>query len=83
MRNLGLFGKTAKDWRDENPEKDGNIRDYATIEQLVVLSNMESLNSILINQGVEPEERFKLLNKTAIEQITIMVNNNLSKKLQQ
>jgi len=81
LLNLALFGKTAKEWRDENPEKDGNIRDYASIEQLVVLSNMESLNSVLINQGVEPEERFKLLNKTAIDQITIMVNNNLSKKL--
>jgi len=81
LLNLALFGKTAKEWREENSEKEGNIRDYASIEQLVVLSNMESLNSVLINQGIEPAERFKLLNKTAIEQITIMVNNNLSKKL--
>jgi len=81
LLNLALFGKTAKDWREENPDKEGNIRDNASIEQLVVLSNMESLNSVLINQGLEPAERFKLLNKTAIEQITIMINNNLSKKL--
>lgn len=81
LLNLALFGKTAKDWREENPDKEGNIRDYATIEQLVVLSNMESLNSVLINQGIEPSKRFKLHNKTAIEQITIMVNNNISKKL--
>ncbi len=81
LLNLALFGKTAKDWREQNLDKDGNIRDYASIEQLVVLSNLESLNSVLINQGVDIEERFKLLNKTAIEQITILISNNLSKKL--
>jgi hypothetical protein len=48
---MALFGITAKQWRDENPETDGNIRDLATIEQLVVLSNLESLNSVFIHQG--------------------------------
>ncbi len=76
-----VVGKTAKDWREENPEKDGNIRDYASIEQLVVLSNMESLNSVLLNQGIGVGERFNLLNKTAVEQIRILISNNLSRKL--
>ena len=49
---MALFGKTAKDWRVENPDKKGNIRDYATIEQLLVIANMESFNAILIEQGV-------------------------------
>src|SRR5690606_14017168 len=55
--NVALFGKTAKQWRDQNPDKKGNIRDYATIEQLVVLSNMESTNALLIHQGVVQAQR--------------------------
>jgi len=81
LLNIALFGKTAKDWREENPQKEGNIRDYATIEQLIVLTNLESLNSILIKQCIEPIERIKILNKTAIEQMTILIKQNVSKKL--
>ena len=81
LLNLALFGKTAKDWRDNNPDKEGNIRDYATIEQLIVLTNLESLNSVLIKQGIVPEERMKILNRTAIEQMTVFINQNVSKKL--
>ena len=79
--NVALFGRTAKEWRDENPEKDGNIRDYATIEQLIVLTNLESLNSVLIKQSINANERIKLLNKTAIEQMRILVDKNASQKL--
>jgi hypothetical protein len=55
--NVALFGMTAKEWRDKNPNKNGNIRDYATLEQLVVLSNMESINAILIQQGLFQNDR--------------------------
>jgi hypothetical protein len=79
--NVALFGRTAKEWRDENPEKDGNIRDYATIEQLIVLTNLESLNSVLIKQSINANDRIKLLNKTAIEQMRILVDKNASQKL--
>jgi len=81
LLNLTLFGKTAKDWRNENPDKQGNIRDYATIEQLIVLTNLESLNAVLIKQGISPEERMRILNRTAIEQMTVLINQNVSKKL--
>jgi hypothetical protein len=57
LLNIALFGKTAKQWREENPDKEGNIRDYSTIEQLLVLANIESLNSVLIQDGVPPDER--------------------------
>jgi hypothetical protein len=55
--NVALFGMTAKEWRDKNSNKNGNIRDYATLEQLVVLSNMESINAILIQQGLFQNDR--------------------------
>lgn len=64
--NMALFGMTAKEWRDANPDADGNIRDMAGIEQLVVLSNMESINSVLIHQGLSQSERLMELNKIAI-----------------
>ncbi|MFA6103090.1 MAG: hypothetical protein WCV67_07495 [Victivallaceae bacterium] len=54
---MAMFGMAAKEWRDRNPGKDGNIRDAATLEQLVVLSNLESINSVLIHQGVAQSER--------------------------
>ncbi len=57
LLNVAMFGKTAKEWRQENPSKKGNIRDYATIEQLVILSNMESINALLIRNGLEQSER--------------------------
>jgi hypothetical protein len=79
--NMALFGKTAKDWRDKNPDKDGNIRDEATLEQLVVLSNLESLNSVLIHQGLAQSERLFQLNKIAITQMKSLVENDSIKRL--
>jgi len=81
LLNIALFGVTAKQWRDANPEKEGNIRDFATIEQLVVLSNLESINSVLIHQGLSQQERLKHLNQTAIKQMKSLVNNISIKKL--
>src|SRR3972149_3127065 len=69
LLNVALFGMTAIEWRDANPKQDGNIRDYATIEQLVVLSNLESINSVLIHQGIKQSERLEQLNKIAIAQM--------------
>ena len=70
MINVVLFGKTAKQWRDENLNENGNIRDQATIYQLLVLSNMESYNAILIQQGKSQAERMKLLRELAVQQMT-------------
>ena len=67
--NMALFGKTAKQWRDENPHANSNIRDQASLEQLVVLSNMESVNAMLIHQGMEQPERLAQLNQLAITQM--------------
>ena len=81
MLNMALFGMTAKQWRDANPKAQGNIRDHANIEQLVVLSNMESINSVLIHNGLSQAERLAQLNKMAITQMKSLVNNNQIKKL--
>ena len=81
MLNMALFGMTAKQWRDANPTTSGNIRDAATIEQLVVLSNMESINAVLIQQGLQQAERLKQLNKIAITQMKSLVENSSMKKL--
>jgi hypothetical protein len=81
LLNVALFGFTAKDWRDKNPGKEGNVRDYATIEQLVVLSNLESINAVLINQGLTQPERLKQLNQIAITQMKSLVANQQLKKL--
>ena len=70
LLNVALFGKTAKEWRMENPKKKGNIRDYATISQLLVLVNLESYNAILIEQGTEQGRQLELLRRTAIKQLT-------------
>ena len=78
--NMAIFGKTAKQWRDENPDKKGNIRDYATIEQLVVLSNMESTNALLIHQGLEQTERLVQLNQMAITQMKSLLSHQQSVK---
>lgn len=67
--NVALFGKTAAEWRKENPKLSDNMRDHATIEQLVVLSNLESLNSVLIHQGMPAPERLAQLNAIAIVQM--------------
>ena len=73
--NMALFGKTAKQRREENPEKSGNIRDYASIEQLVVLSNMESTNALLIHQGLSQPERLLQLNQMAIAQMKSLIKH--------
>ena len=79
MLNVVLFGKTAKQWRDENPNETGNIRDQATIYQLLVLSNMESYNAILIQQGKSQAERMILLHELAVQQMTTMSTLDLKK----
>ena len=81
LLNVALFGQTAKQWRTENPELEGNIRDAATIEQLVVLSNLESLNSVFIHQGQSQSERLIQLNTIAITQMKALVNNKQIKNL--
>jgi len=81
LLNVALFGITAKEWRETNVEKDGNIRDYASLEQLVVLSNMESINALLIQQGLLQSERLILLNKSAIAQMKSLVESGAMKKL--
>ncbi len=80
--NMALFGKTAKQWREENPTKKGNIRDYSNVSQLVCLSNLENLNAVFINEGYEQEKRLERLNKIAIQQMKILIqNHNEIKKL--
>ena len=81
LLNVALFGKTAKQWRDENSSAKGNIRDEATIEQLVVLSNMESINAVFIHQGLLQNERLSALNKMAITQMKSLLNSKITKKL--
>ncbi|MDR2234268.1 MAG: KilA-N domain-containing protein [Tannerella sp.] len=82
LLNVALFGKTAKQWRNQNSDKAGNIRDYASLEQLVVLSNMESINALLIRQGLPQSERLVQLNSVAITQMRSLINNREIKKLQ-
>ena len=81
MLNMALFGMTAKQWRDNNPKAEGNIRDAANIEQLVVLSNMQSINAVLIHNGLSEAERLTQLNKMAITQMKSLVENKQIKKL--
>jgi hypothetical protein len=81
LLNVALFGITAKQWRDANPNAEGNIRDSATIEQLVVLSNLESINAVLIHQGLKQPERLIQLNKVAIIQMKSLIGNKNIKKL--
>jgi len=79
--NVALFGITAKQWRDENPKAEGNIRDAASLEQLVVLSNMESINAVLIRQGLSQSERVVQLNKIAITQMKSLLGSKQLDKL--
>ena len=79
--NMALFGKTAKQWREENPDKKGNIRDYANVSQLVCLVNLENLNAVFINEGLPQSERLKKLNQIAIQQMKILMQDNAVKKL--
>ena len=80
--NVAMFGMTAKQWREANPELTGNIRDYATINELICLSNMENLNAVFIEQGMPQSKRLVKLNQIAIQQMSIFESgNNYSRKL--
>ncbi|WP_318744120.1 KilA-N domain-containing protein [Treponema sp.] len=74
MFNVAMFGMTARQWREINPELKGNIRDYASINQLICLSNMENLNAVFINDGIPQSERLEKLNKIAIQQMKVLEN---------
>ena len=74
--NMALFGMTAKQWRIKNPDKPGNIRDYATINELICLANLENINSIYINENIIQSERLIRLNKIAISQMKILTETN-------
>lgn len=78
--NMALFGMTAAEWRDQNPDKSGNIRDYATIDELICLSNMENINAVLINDGMSQSERLQKLNQIEISQMKVL-SENASRKL--
>ncbi len=70
--NVALFGITAKEWREANPDKKGNMRDYATINQLICLSNLENINAVFISDGIAQRERLKRLNQIAIKQMSVL-----------
>lgn len=74
MLNVAMFGMTAKEWKEQNPKLKGNIRDYATINQLICLSNMENLNAVFINDKLPQNERLEKLNKIAIQQMKVLEN---------
>ena len=74
MLNVALFGQTAKQWRDANPEMEGNMREYATIEQLLVLANIEGMNAELIYMGLSQGDRLKRLNEIAIRQMQVLTS---------
>lgn len=74
LLNMALYGMTAKEWREANPTEKGNLRDYSTMEQLIVLSNLESLNAVFITQGLSSSERLEQLNKVAIVQMKSLLN---------
>jgi len=82
LLNMALFGKTAQQWRQENPDKKGNIRDYASVSQLVCLANLETLNAHFIKQQLPPAERIQILNQTAIQQMRLLIEDSSIKKLQ-
>lgn len=81
LLNVALFSQTAKEWRQQNQDKNGNLRDYASLEQLVVLSNLESINALLIRQGMSPQDRLIELNKVAITQMKSLLESKSLKKL--
>ena len=82
LLNMSLFGLTAADWRSQTPEVKGNMRDEATLELLVVLSNLESINAVLIRQKLTQKDRLTQLNAIAISQMTSLVNNSKLGKLE-
>ncbi len=76
-----MFGVTAKQWREANPDVKGNIRDYASINELICLSNMENLNAVFIEQGISQSERLIKLNQIAIHQMNVLESGDSDKKL--
>lgn len=80
--NVAMFGMTAKQWREQNPNKNGNIRDYASINELICLSNMENLNAVFINDGMTQAERLIKLNQIAIQQMKILEDGKGNKLIQ-
>lgn len=82
MLNVALFGITAKQYQIQNPDNKGNLRDQATLEQFVVLSNLESINAVLIRQGLKQKERLVQLNQIAITQLGSLLNNLSFEKLE-
>jgi len=81
--NMALFGKTAKQWREENPEEKGNIRDYANVSQLVCLANLENLNAHFIKEGLNQNERLVKLNQVAIQQMKLLTDDTGIKKMEE
>ena len=79
--NMAMFGITARQWREQNPDKKGNIRDYASINELICLSNMENLNAVFINDGMAQSERLLKLNQIAIQQMRILEDNTNGRNL--
>ena len=79
--NVAMFGLTAKQWREANPELKGNIRDYASVNELICLSNMESLNAVFIEQGLPQSERLIKLNQIAIHQMSVLESSDNDRKL--
>ena len=77
MLNVVLFGKTAREWKNDNPDRKGNMRDYASIHQLLVLANIESYNAILISQGLPQSERMEKLHDLAARQLNVLDSVNL------
>ena len=82
LLNVALFGKTAAQWRKANPQIEGNMRDHAQLEQLVVLSNLQSINAVFIHQGLGAPQRLKQLNAIAIAQMRSLVGVRLVQNLQ-
>lgn len=82
LLNMALFAKTAKQWREENPDKQGNMRDYANVSQLVCLANLETLNAHFIEQNHPQPDRIKLLNHNAIQQIRVLTTDHRVEKLE-
>jgi len=82
LLNMALFGKTAKQWRDENPDEKGNIRDFANVSQLVCLANLENLNAHFIQEGMSQPERLERLNHIAIQQMRLLVEDRSAKRLE-
>jgi hypothetical protein len=81
--NVALFGQTAKQWRDANPELEGNMREYATVEQLLVLANIEGMNAELIHMGMSQGDRLKRLNAIAIRQMQVLTSSSAIKRLKE